>query len=128
MHYESIESFNKALELAPKNIDIKYYAFLSEGRHLVKKGNLRSMWTAIEKLSNASIVKPNEVEPLYFTGLAYEKKDKKDYDGPIPYYSKAVELGPKSEFGILAAKKIKELKDTKAKMEKFLKKKKGGGK
>jgi len=127
-YYESVESFEKSLKLQPDNIEYKYMASLSKGRHLVKKGSVGSMWDAIKALGDANYIKPNEIEPVFYTALAYEKKDKKDYDNPIKFYEQASKLAPESELGKQSLVKAKELKETKIKMEKFLKKKKGGGK
>ena len=124
--YEAAESFKKIFELKPDHKKAKYYHYLSEGRHHLKRGAVLEMWDAILAFGYAMMLIPDSAEPIFYMAQAYKKKDKEDYDTPIEHFKKVIELEPDSEFAVESKKQIKELTDTKEKMEKFLKKKGGG--
>lgn len=124
--YEAIESFKKVFELKPDHKEAKYYHYISEGRHHLKRGAVMEMWDAILAFGFAISLKPESAEPVFYTAEAYKKKDKTDYDTPIEHYKKVIELEPDSEFAVESKKQIKDLTETKEKMAKFLKKKGGG--
>jgi len=99
---------------------------MSEGRHHLKRGKVLEMWDAILAFGYAIALRPESAEPVFYMAEAYKKKDKDDYVNPIEHFNKVIELDPDSEFAVMSKKKIKDMMDTKEKMEKFLKKKGGG--
>ncbi|MCP4726600.1 MAG: tetratricopeptide repeat protein [bacterium] len=127
MYYEAADSYKMAVEAKTDFKAAEYKMNICSGRHHLKRGRVMEMWKAIEAFGNAMTLKPDDPEPVYYMAQAYEKKNRKDYETPLPYYQKVITLAPDSEFAKDSKKRIDDLKATKAKMDKFYKKKKKGG-
>ncbi len=127
MFYEAADSYKMAVEAKADFKEAEYKMNIADGRHHLKRGRVMEMWRAIESFGNAMSIKPENPEPVFYLAQAYEKKNRKDYETPLPWYRKVIELAPGSEFAIESKKRIDYLKETKAKMDKFYKKKKKGG-
>ena len=124
-YYEASAKFKNVFELQPSHKKARYMHYLALGRHHLKRGSVVELWSAIEAFGNAFALRPGAAEPYFFMAQAYEKKEKSDYDTPIMHYKKVIEVAPESEFAKISRNKIQELTQTKEKMEKFWKKKKG---
>ncbi|MFC1492818.1 tetratricopeptide repeat protein [candidate division KSB1 bacterium] len=127
MFYEAADSYKLAVEAKTDFKEAEYKMNIAGGRHHLKRGRVMEMWKAIEAFGNAMTIKPEDPEPVFYIAQAYEKKNRNDYETPIPYYQKVMTLAPESEFAKESKKRIDYLKETKAKMDKFYKKKEKGG-
>lgn len=120
---EKWEAAAKALEQATQvNVEhreARYYLHMARGRRLYKKGSVAALWDAITEYGYAANLRPESGEPLYYMGLAYEKKDRNDYTMPVEVYQKVVELDPESEYAKKAHERITYLTNLKTKLEKF---------
>jgi tetratricopeptide (TPR) repeat protein len=127
MFYEAADSYKMAVEAKSDYKEAEYKMNIADGRHHLKRGRVMEMWRAIESFGNAMTIRPDDPEPVFYLAQSYEKKNRKDYETPIPYYQKVITLAPESEFAKESKKRIDYLKETKAKMDKFYKKKEKGG-
>ena len=89
------------------------------GQYVYKQGAKGKLWDAIVALGNAATYRETAAEPHYYMGLAYEKKDKDEYDNAIAAYEKALTLEPNGPKAAICKKKIRDLKKHKEKMDKF---------
>ncbi|NVM02540.1 MAG: tetratricopeptide repeat protein [Candidatus Helarchaeota archaeon] len=119
LYYEAYEKFNKSHQLKPDFKDAEYFMHISLGRVCYKKTSLSELWNAISEFGSAMAVYPKRAEPHYLLGMAYQKKDIKDYENPVEEYKKAIELEPNSKIARICREKINQLLKTKEKMEKF---------
>ncbi len=115
----AIRILEKAVANNAENKEAKYYLHMARGRRLYKKGSVNALWDAITEFGYATNIHPESPEPLYYMGLAYEKKDRNDFTMPIEVYQKAIDLEPESEFAKKAKKRIRYLTNLKRKLEKF---------
>lgn len=106
----AIRDFSKALEIKPDFLDAKYFRYIATGHKLYKKGSKSALWDAIEQYGLASALRPNAGAPHYFMGLAYNKKDKNEFDNAIRELDTAVQLEPNGQYAKVAGKKSAELK------------------
>jgi len=109
----------EALTYQPDSKEALYLKHNISGMILYRKGGSDDIWSALNKFADASAVFPERAEAYYRMGLAFEKKDREDYDTPIKWYEKALELEPEGPFAKDARTRIKKLKETKEKMRKF---------
>ncbi|MFC1562460.1 tetratricopeptide repeat protein [candidate division KSB1 bacterium] len=119
LYFEAYEKLKKSVEKKPDYKDAKYYMHISLGKSLLKKSNEIVLWEAISQFGSAMAVYPERAEPHYLMGMAYEKKDKKDYKIPIEEYYKAVELEPDSKIAEICKKRIQQFYKNKKEMEKL---------
>lgn len=118
--YKSAKSrFEKALKLKPDHKEARYGLYMSTGHIYYKEGKVGSLWDAIEQYGLAAALMPERSEPHYFMGLAYHRKDKKEYDNAFREFEKAIELEPGSEYARLAAAKLAEEQRRKKLLEDF---------
>ncbi len=89
---------NHALKKKPDYTDAKYYLHLAEGRSLLKKGGVNTLWEAIETFGKAMILKPDEAEPHFRMARAYEKKNEHEFVNAIDSYRQALKLNPDGPF------------------------------
>ncbi len=115
----AIRILEKAVAQNAENPEAKYYLHMARGRRLYKKGSVNALWDAITEFGYATNIRPNSAEPLYYMGLAYEKKDRNDFTMPVEVYQKVLEIEPEGEFAKKAKKRIRYLTNLKTKLEKF---------
>ena len=92
---------------------------MTKGLLYYKKGSVGTIWDAIEQFGLASALYPEKGEPHYHMGLAYHKKDKKEYSEAIREFETAASVEPKGDFAELSVKKAEELKVYRKKMKDF---------
>ncbi len=114
----------KAIALNAEDKDSQYYFHMAKGRRLYKKGSVSALWDAIEHFGLAANARPDAPEPHYYMGLCYQKKDNKDYEGPISAFEQVIALAPQSKLAQKAKKRIKSIRDLKERRERFWGKKK----
>ncbi len=119
VYYESYETLKKSVDLKPDYKDAEYYMHLALGNFYLKKDDVIVIWEAIEEFGNAMEIYIKRAEPHYLLGLAYEKKDKKDYKFPIEEYNRAIELEPDSKIAEICKEKIKQFYKNKKEIEKM---------
>lgn len=107
---KAMSNFSRALEIKPDFQDARYFNYIATGHKLYKKGSKSALWDAIEQYGLASSLRPNAGEPHYFMGLAYNKKDKNEFDNAIRELSTAAQIEPEGKYAKLARKKAAELK------------------
>lgn len=117
---------DQVLQAKADDEDALYYHYMTEGRllyeagqYVYKQGAKGKLWDAIVALGNAATYRETAAEPHYYMGLAYEKKDKDEYDNAIAAYEKALTLEPNGPKAATCKKKINDLKKHKEKMDKF---------
>lgn len=116
---KAINYLEKALELKPDHDDSRYYLALAKGAMLYKKGSKSECWDAIEEFGKAMAIRSDSAEPHYYMGLAYEKKDRREFDNAIREYGIVLEKGPNSKFANDAKKRIKKLTELRDRLKKF---------
>lgn len=107
---KAMSNFSRALEIKPDFEDAKYFNYIATGHKLYKKGSKSALWDAIEQYGLASSLRPQTGAPHYFMGLAYNKKDKNEFDNAIRELDTAVQVEPNGQYAKLAGKKSAELK------------------
>jgi len=116
-------SARKYLRLALKNRadhqDAKYYLHLAEGKILYRKGSKSNCWDAIGHYGKAMMIRPDSAEPHFYMALAYEKKDRNEFDNAIDEYTIALTKEPNGPFAAKCKRKIRELKARRYKLKKF---------
>ena len=100
--------FEKALKIKPDHKEAKYYLLITNGHILFKRGKVGTLWDAIEQYGLASALKPELAGPHYFMGLAYHRKEKKEYENAFREFEQAIRLEPQSEYAKLASEKLKD--------------------
>ncbi|MBN2412236.1 tetratricopeptide repeat protein [candidate division KSB1 bacterium] len=113
-------SLGKALEIKPDLIEAQYNLHMATGLRLYRRGAKNSLWDAIEEFGYASAIYPRLSEPHYYMAMAYNKKDKDEYNNAISEFELAIQVEPESKFAKESQKKIKELKSRQKKMREFL--------
>ena len=84
--------FSDVLNYSPFD-SIAQYNILMIDAHLLKQtGNRQKLWDAIEFYYKAQRFHPNNGEPYFFIGKAYQSLDNNDFDLIIESYQKALEL------------------------------------
>jgi len=111
--------FTKAVEINSDNKDAGYYQTLSNGVLLYNVGDKSSLWDAIEAFGKAMSLRWDSGEPHFYMALAYEKKDRREFDNAIAEYKLAIEKEPDGYFVPQSRKKIKELTELKKRLEDF---------
>lgn len=118
--YESaLTRLEKALKNEPDHYDAQYFKALAKGCILYNKGGKNDLWDAIEEFGTAMAIRPAAGEPHYYLALAYEKKDRREFDNAIQEYQKYLDKEPNGEFAGEARKKIKELKELRDRLKDF---------
>ncbi|MBN1348855.1 tetratricopeptide repeat protein [candidate division KSB1 bacterium] len=105
----AVEQFEEALNNKPDHRDAKYYMALSRGAILYNQRKRTELWDAIEEFGKAMTLKPESGEAHYYLGLAYEKKNREEFDNAIDEYKRALEKEPDGWFARVCQKKVKEL-------------------
>ena len=113
------DTFQKALDIKPDHKKAEYYFHLSYGHRLYRKGTVNALWEAIKHYGLAARLKPESGEPHYFMGLAYNKKDKNEYDNAIWALEMSLKVDPDGPYAARAKKKIREIKKRKKLLEDF---------
>ncbi|MEE4312659.1 MAG: tetratricopeptide repeat protein [candidate division KSB1 bacterium] len=113
------KKFTEAVEINSDNKDARYYQTLSNGILLYNAGDKSSLWDAIEAFGKAMSLRWNSGEPHFYMALAYEKKDRREFDNAIAEYKLAIEKEPDGYFVPQSRKKIKELTKLKKRLEDF---------
>jgi len=119
LYYQAYEEFEKSYQLKPDFKDAEYFMHTALGRVYYNNKDISDLWKAILEFGYAMAIYPEKAEPHYLMGMAYQKKDKKDFKNPIEEYEKAIELEPNSKIAKLCKEKINQLFKTKEKTEKF---------
>jgi len=89
---EDISVYKEILILDPKNPVAQYHTLMDAGFNYHKKDYKNGQWDAIESFSKAATYIDTIGEPYYWIGQAYEKKDEMDFELPLEYYNKSLEL------------------------------------
>ena len=85
-HFSNVLNYSKFDSIALYNI------LMIDGHLLRKTGNKEKLWDAIELYYKAQRLLPNNGEPYFFIGKAYQSLDKNDFDLILESYQKALEL------------------------------------
>ncbi len=110
-HYKrAIKNFSQALKVKPDFMKARYFNYIATGHQLYKKGSKSALWDAIEQYGLASTLRPHAGAPHYFMGLAYNKKDRNEFDNAIREFETAVKVDPDGEYAKLAKNKAAELR------------------
>jgi len=119
LFYQAYEKFQKSYQLNSDFKDAEYFMHTALGRAYYNNKDISDLWKSILEFGYAMAVYPERAEPHYLMGMAYQKKDKKDFKNPIEEYEKAIELEPNSKIAKICKEKINQLLKTKEKTEKF---------
>ncbi len=118
--YESaLKQLEKALKNEPDHYGAQYFQALAKGCLLYNKGRESDLWDAIEEFGKAMVIRPNAGEPHYYIALAYEKKDRHEFDNAIQEYQNYLNKAPNGEFAGQAQNKIKELTELRGRLKEF---------
>ena len=109
----------QAFKLDAENDSVAYRLHMSRGRRLYKRGSVKDLWAAISEFGHAAALRPKAAEPHYWLARSYHKKDKNEFVNAIEEYEKAAALEPSSKLGKLSARKARELKAWKKKLDDF---------
>jgi tetratricopeptide (TPR) repeat protein len=115
----AIALLEQALELKPDNKDAKYHFHMAMGRKLSKTRNNSQLWDAIEQFGLAAALRPSLGAPHYFMGMAYHKKNKKEYDNALSELGKAVSVQPDGPYAEQAAETAKEIRRRRKLLKEF---------
>ncbi|MCK5740104.1 hypothetical protein KAH55_13010 [bacterium] len=108
-----------ALKAKPDHKDAQYYHALSQGALLYLRGSKTQLWDAISEFGTAMTLRPDSGEPHYFMGMAYEKKNRNEFDNAIEEYQTAIQKEPEGWFVKSSQQKIKKLSKTRNVLRKF---------
>jgi len=117
---KAVKQSEHALDSKADHQDAKYYLAMANGAILYKKGGKSELWDAIEQFGKAMSLRPKSSEPHYYLGLAYEKKDRREFDNAIREYKTVLEKEPYGRFAKDSQKRVKELTALRDKLKKFL--------
>jgi len=115
----AVDQLEEALKNKADLIDAQYYLALAQGAILYTNGRKSDLWDAIEKFGKAMVLKPEAGEPHFYLALAYEKKDRREFDNAIQEYQLAIEKEPDGYFAKQCQRKIKELTELRDRLNKF---------
>ncbi|MBD3290395.1 tetratricopeptide repeat protein [candidate division KSB1 bacterium] len=115
----ALKALEQALQKEPDHYDARYYRALAQGCILYNKGGKDELWDAIEEFGKAMAIRPNAGEPHYYLALAYEKKDRREFENAIREYRNYLEKDPDGEFANQSRKKIKELTELRNRLKEF---------
>lgn len=118
-YLSSVIHFERSLSYKPDNVDAIFYKALAQGAHLYNKGSNKQLWDAIELFGIAMTHRPTSGEPHFFMGMAYEKKDRREFDSAIEQYRLAIEKEPDGYFNAFCSKKIEELTTLRDRLQNF---------
>ena len=116
---QAVRILEKAQKLDAENDSVSYTLHMSRGRLLYKRGGVKNLWAAISEFGHAAALRPNAAEPHYWLARTYHKKDKNEFVNEIEEYQKAAKLEPNTRLGKLCARKARELKAWKKKLDDF---------
>lgn len=116
---KAVKSLEKALAAKPDHRTAKYYLAMSRGSILFQQDSKSRLWDAIAEFGKAMAVRPESGEPHYFMALAYEKKEKEEFENAIEEFQIALEKEPNGWFANHARKKLKKLIKTRDILKKF---------
>ncbi|MBN2010158.1 tetratricopeptide repeat protein [candidate division KSB1 bacterium] len=118
-YQRTIKIAEEALQAKADHKDANYYVAMANGAILYNKGGKSELWDAIEHFGKAMAMHPESGEPHYYMGLAYEKKDKREFENAIHEYETLLEKEPDSPFAKDAKRRIAELTDLRDRLKKF---------
>lgn len=107
----------QAIKLKPDHIEAIYQHHMAKGLLLHQKGGLNNLWDAIAEYGLAASLKPDRGEPHYYMGLAYDRKDRKEFDNAISEFEIAIQKEPNGPYVEIAKKKIQECMERKQQYE-----------
>ena len=114
------KEIEKALAFKPDYKEAKYQLYIVKSLQLYRKGKKSGLWEAIENLGLAATLFPERAEPHYYMAMAYNKKDRDEYDNALGELKLVMEKEPDSKFAKLASAKVTELEKRRKKMNDFL--------
>ena len=95
---------------------------MSEGLYVLNRGKSAEMGDAIDSFSSAASAFPEKADPYFNMAQAFERQKTQDYRNAIKNYHKVLEIAPGTEIGRESEIKVKQLTETKEKMESFFRK------
>ncbi len=122
-YFESAENFKKYLAIKPDDKEAGYLRNMSEGLYVLNRGKSAEMGDAIDSFSSAASAFPEKADPYFYMAQAFERQKTQDYRNAIKNYQKVLEIAPGTEIGRESEIKVKQLTETKEKMESFFRKK-----
>jgi tetratricopeptide (TPR) repeat protein len=111
--------FQAALDQNPALKQAKYQLYIATGLRLYKQGSDEALWDALDNFGRASLLFPEKGEPHYYSGLAYNKKDRNEYVNAIEAFEKAVAVEPDGEWAAEAQEQAEKIRALKKKMDEF---------
>ena len=84
--------FSNVLNYSTLDSFAQYNILMINGHQLKQTGNRQKLWDAIEVYYKAQRFHPNNGEPYFFIGKAYQSLDNNDFDLILESYQKALEL------------------------------------
>ena len=84
--------FSKVLAYSTFDSIAQYNILMIDGHMLRQTGNREKLWDAIKIYYKAQRIYPNNGEPYFFIGKAYQSLDKNDFDLILESYQKALKL------------------------------------
>ena len=84
--------FSNVLKYSTFDSIAQYNILMIDGHMLRQTGSRKKLWDAIEIYYKAQRLYPNNGEPYFFIGKAYQSLDKNDFDLILESYQKALEL------------------------------------
>lgn len=118
-NYTARKYLKKALKYQADHREASYYFHMAQGKIYYKKGGKSRLWDAIEHFGKAMMIHENSAEPHYYMALAYEKKDRNEFDNAISEYKIALEKEPDGKYARRCKRKIRELTARRDKLRKF---------
>jgi tetratricopeptide (TPR) repeat protein len=122
---EAFKHFESATKTQVENQETEYYYYLSKGRYLCQLGNGNACLEAAKLFTRASQLKPQQVEPYYCTGRAYEMQNQhKSLSKAVAAYNQALSLEPNGQYASYCKKKIETLSERMKRLDSFWNKEK----
>lgn len=118
-NFSASKYLKKALKYQADHKEASYYFHMAQGKILYKKGGKSRLWDAIDHFGQAMMIHENSAEPHYYMALAYEKKNRNEFDNAISEYKIALEKEPNGKYAKICRRKIRELSARQAKLKKF---------
>ena len=109
----------RALKYQADYKDAKYYFHMAQGKILYRKGSKSALWDAIEHFGKAMMIHEELAEPHFFMAVAYEKKNRNEFDNAISEYKLALGKEPDGKYAKKCKQKIRELTARRNKLRKF---------
>ena len=84
--------FSNVLKYSTFDSIAQYNILMIDGHLLRRTGNKEKLWDAIEIYYKAGRLYPNNGEPYFFIGKAYQNLDRNDFDLTLESYRRALQL------------------------------------